>query len=129
MPSDKRVTRWLQRLLPAVVVCVAAGMMLRSLPARAQVLSQPSVRSLSGIVTDASHEPIRGAVVELRNQRSGQMVSYLTDAQGHYSFKRLDGNADYDVRVVFRGQHSATRNISRFDDHMSKEINFTIRAY
>lgn len=127
--SCKRTTQWLHRLLPAMLVCTVAGAMLLALPASAQMSSTPSVRTLSGTVTDSSHEPIRGAVVELRNATSNQMTSYLTDANGHYNFKRLNGNADYDVRVIFRGRHSSTRDISKFDSHMVKVINFTLRTY
>lgn len=103
--------------------------MLSTPAARAQTPSQPSVRTLSGTVTSTSHEPIRGAIVELRNVTSNVMVSYLTDANGRYSFKRLNGNVDYDVHVVYRGRHSASRSISKFDSHMSKVINFTVRTY
>ena len=95
-------------------------------PLRAlQMPSQPSVRTLSGTVTDTGHEPIRGAIVQLRNQNSNQMLTYLTDANGRYSFKRLNGNADYDVHVIYRGRHSPSRSISKFDSHMSKVIDFT----
>jgi protocatechuate 3,4-dioxygenase beta subunit len=88
-----------------------------------------TVRTLSGRVTDTSNEPIRGAVVELRNERSNEVVTYITDASGNYNFKRLEGNSDYDVRVLFRGRHSATRTISKFDSHMAKVLNFSVRTY
>lgn len=127
--SRKRTTRGPRRWLRALAVCAAVGGMLAAAGARAQISPQPSVRTLSGIVTDASHEPIRGAIVELHSEKSGEMVTYLTDSNGHYSFKRLDGNSDYDVRVMFRGRHSPTRSISKFDSHMNKVINFTLRTY
>jgi hypothetical protein len=46
-----------------------------------------------------------------------------------YNFKRLDGNIDYQVWVLFRGHRSATRSISMFDSHMAKVIDFTVRTY
>ena len=108
---------------------MAAGMMLATPPSHAQDLSQPTIRTLNGTVTDTSHEPIRGAVVELRNSKSAEVLSYLTDASGQYNFKRLDGNPDYDVWVLYRGRRSPTRSISKFDSHMAKVIDFTIRTY
>lgn len=104
-------------------------MMLATLPSHSQDLSQPTVRTLSGTVTGTSHEPIRGAVVELRNSKSNEVISYLTDTSGHYNFKRLDGNTDYDAWVLFRGRRTPTRSISKFDSHMAKVIDFTIRTY
>ena len=130
-------TRTRHRWLAAAVACVVAatvavtvaGTLLRALPAQAQQQPNPSVRSLSGRVTDTSHEPIRGAIVELRNTDTREVVTYITDESGRYDFKRLDGNIDYEVWVIFRGQPSATRSISKFDSHMVKVINFTVRAY
>lgn len=129
MSNSRRTTKSQRQWLTAAVVCVAAGMMLVTLPSHSQELSQPTVRTLSGSVTDTSHEPIRGAVVELRNGKSNEVVSYITDSSGHYNFKRLDGNTDYDVWVLFRGRHTPTHSISKFDSHMAKVINFTIRTY
>jgi Carboxypeptidase regulatory-like domain len=98
-------------------------------PSHAQDRSQPTIRTLNGTVSDTSHEPIRGAVVELHNSKSAEVLSYLTDASGQYNFKRLDGNTDYDVWVLYRGRRSPTRSISKFDSHMAKVIDFTIRTY
>ncbi len=103
--------------------------MLGALPVAAQMPDQATVRTLTGVVTDTSHEPIRGAVVELRNESSRALMTYITDTNGAYSFKRLDGNTDYAVWVVFRGRHSPGHTISKFDSHMAKVINFTIRTY
>lgn len=108
---------------------MAAGMMFATPPSHAQDLSQPTIRTLNGTVTDTSHEPIRGAVVELHNSKSNEVLSYLTDASGQYNFKRLDGNTDYDVWVLYRGRRSPTRSISKFDNHMAKVIDFTIHTY
>jgi hypothetical protein len=129
MSSSKRTTEPHHRWLTAAVLCVAAGMMLVLPPSHSQDLSQPTIRTLTGTVTDTSHEPIRGAVVELRNGKSNEVISYLTDTSGHYDFKRLDGNTDYDVWVLFRGRHTPTRSISKFDSHMAKVLNFTIRTF
>ncbi|NNM65354.1 MAG: carboxypeptidase regulatory-like domain-containing protein [Burkholderiales bacterium] len=122
-------TRTQHRWLAAAVVCVVAVALAGALPARAKQMSNPSLRSLSGRVSDTSHEPIRGAIVELRNSNTLEVVTYLTDDNGRYNFKRLDGNVDYEVWVIFRGKPSATRSISKFDSHMVKVINFTVRAY
>jgi hypothetical protein len=112
-----------------VAVCVAVGIMLGALRVAAQMPTQATFRTLSGTVTDTSHEPIRGAVVELRNEGSHELVTYITEANGSYSFKRLDGNADYVVWVVYRGLHSPTHTISKFDSHMDKVIHFTVRTF
>lgn len=119
----------------AAIACVAASVLLLVsvagvfAPMAGAQMPQPSVRTLTGMVTGDSHEPIRGAVVELRNSKTDEVVTYITDATGQYNFKRLDGRTDYEVWVMFRGRRSDTRSISMFDSHMDKVINFTIRTY
>ena len=112
-----------------VAVCIGVCLMLGALPVAAQMPTQTTLRTLSGTVTDTNHEPIRGAVVELRDESSRALMTYITDTSGTYNFKRLDGNTDYVVWVVFRGRHSPSHPISKFDSHMAKVINFTIRTY
>ena len=115
--------------IATAAICIAACLLLGAIPAATQTPGDPTVRTLSGQVTDTSHEPIRGAIVELRDEKSNEVVTYLTDAEGHYEFRRLDGNIDYEVWVVFRGRRTPTHSISKFDSHMAKIINFTVRTF
>jgi Carboxypeptidase regulatory-like domain len=117
---------WIATAAVFIALCLMLGV---AIPAATQGMAEPSVRTLSGLVTDSSHEPIRGAIVELRDEKSNEVVTYITGADGHYDFKRLDGNVDYDVRVIFRGRRSPIHNISKFDSHMAKVINFTMRTF
>jgi hypothetical protein len=125
----RRPTKLQRRWLATMAICFATGALGAVRTTKAQVPTAPTVRTLNGLVTDTSHEPIRGAVVELRNEKSSEVVTYITDASGRYDFKRLDGNADYAVWVIFRGHHSPTRAISKFNSHMAMVLNFSIRTY
>jgi len=129
MPTIMRTTEPQHPWIAIAAVCVGACLMLGALPVAAQMPTQATVRTLTGTVTDTSHEPIRGAIVELRNEGSHSLVTFITEANGNYTFKRLDGNADYVVWVVFRGKQSPTHTISKFDSHMAKVIDFTVRTY
>jgi hypothetical protein len=129
MAAFMRTTEPHHPWIAIVAVCIGVCLMLGALPVAAQMPSQATQRALSGIVTDTNREPIRGAVVELRDESSHALMTYITDATGTYNFKRLDGNTDYVVWVVFRGRHSPSHTISKFDSHMAKVINFTIRSY
>lgn len=92
----------------------------------ALALGQSGVRDLSGTVTDHQHEPLKGAVIQVENSATLGVVSYITDRDGKYSFKHLDGNTDYRVWVDFRGQKSRVRQMSKFDDNKPKTINFIL---
>ena len=101
------------------------GLMLvssRTLPA------QQSLRDLSGNVEDSQHEPLRGAVVYLEDGNTHSVLSYITDRSGHFSFKRLRGDIDYEVWAVFRGQQSKHRNVSQFDTHTAPVIVLTVKS-
>ena len=116
----------MRRMAPKLVCLVAA---ISVLPLAQAQMPQPTVRNLSGIVTGGSREPIRGAVVELRDDKTNEVVTYLTDATGRYNFKRLDGGTDYEVWVLFRGHRSPTHSISKFDNHLQKVIDFRVRTF
>lgn len=107
-----RLSRLAVAMLPFVV---AVGLM-----------AQTAARSLSGTVTDRQHEPLRGAIVQLHNGATDSVVSYLTDRSGQYSFKRIDGNADYTVWATYKGTRSKTESISKFDSGATRVINLTI---
>ncbi len=87
-----------------------------------------TLRDLTGTVTDG-HEPLRGAIVQLEAEGSHEVLTYVTEDDGRYHFKRLIGEQDYRVWVVFRKRHSKTHEISKFDDHLDKVINFTIEPF
>jgi hypothetical protein len=113
---------------PRRLVTIAVVTLLCVSPALAQQ-PQSTTRTLTGTVTDTTREPLRNAVVELQNPANNSVETYLTDAAGHYTFKRLDSQTDYRVWVVFRSHHTPTRSISKFDSHMAKVINFKISSH
>jgi hypothetical protein len=111
---------------PRTLLTLAAGVLF-TFPLHAQ---QPIVyRTISGTVTDGSHEPLRGAAVELHNTASNAVTSRLTDADGHYTFKRLDGNADFTLRALYRGHESRIHTVGKFNNHMDMVVDFVIKSY
>lgn len=90
---------------------------------------QPTLRTLNGTVRDRHHEPLNGAVVEIENENTKGVISYVTDRSGRYSFKRIQGEVDYRVWFTYRGQRSKVRELSQFDDHPNATINLTVRSH
>jgi len=66
-------------------------------------MKAPSLRTISGSITDDGHEPLHGAVVQLENLDSHEIVSFLTTEDGHYIFKRIDSRTDFQLWATFRG--------------------------
>jgi hypothetical protein len=76
-------------------------------------------RSVSGIVTNASGDPVPGAVVQLKDTKTLQIRSYVCQAGGRYHFSGLSTNVTYELRATFQGASSKTKRLSIFDS--SKE--------
>jgi hypothetical protein len=117
--------------LTSLRVCAAAlcSLVLAAAPLSAQTMGEQHLRELTGTVTDPGHEPVRGAIVQLEAENTHDIVTYITGEDGHYHFHRLNGDQDYRVWVVFRKRHSKTHELSKFDSHMDKVINFTVEAF
>jgi hypothetical protein len=111
--------RVIPKLFPALAILALAT----------TLRAQTDTRTVSGTVSDGSHEPIRGAVVELENPSTHQVVSFLTLADGHYVFHRLDSHTDFRIWATFRGHKSTVHNISMFDDHLDKVIAIECKTY
>lgn len=107
-------------LAAAFILCCVIGA-----PAQQQPPA-PVARNLSGRVTDEGNEPLRGAIVKLQNPADNSVITFITQANGEYQFKRLDGSTDYRVWATFRGHSSAVHSISKFDNHMQTVVNFKI---
>jgi ABC-type molybdate transport system substrate-binding protein len=75
---------------------------------------------------DKHHEPLKGAVVQVHNEATDAVTSFVTDRSGGYSFKRLEGNTDYRVWATYKGQRSKAKFLSQFDRHTSKPVNLVI---
>ena len=72
-------------------------------------------RSVQGIVVDNEDKPVVGAIVQLKNDRTLQMRSYITKANGEYHFSSLRVDDDYEVEARNKNFTSGPKKISIFD--------------
>ena len=83
------------------------------------VQDQPSVsprlRSIEGTVLSKAGAPVPGAVVLLKDTKTLQVRSYLTQSDGKYHFYGLSSDINYEVRAQFGGMSSPKKNVSVFD--------------
>jgi hypothetical protein len=114
-PAPAARTLWVRGLLLLLLACLA------SLP---QSLAQ-SARVVQGVVRSANDQPQPNAVVYLQDQKSLEVKTYITEADGHYRFGQLNSDADYQLWAEYKGQKSKTRSISSFDSR--KEFNFDLK--
>ena len=86
------------------------------------------VRTVQGAVTDAQDAPVVGAVVQLKNSKTLQVRSFITQDQGAFQFHGLDPNVDYTLKAEFEGASSPVRTLSSFNSQKAPVINLKIEA-
>jgi hypothetical protein len=109
------------------LVWAAAAVLLCALPAAAQSIKDykdtygkkkdDHTRSVTGLVLGLDEKPVSGAVVQLKNTKTLQIRSYITQDNGSYSFYELSSDVDYELRA-FDNRHGAsspTKSLSSFD--------------
>jgi hypothetical protein len=87
---------------------------------------EAQLRTVRGVVTDKSDNPVSGSVVFLKNVRTNSVRSSYTDDTGSYRFSGLDPNADYELHAAKEGAKSQTRTVSSFDSRKDIVLNLKI---
>ncbi len=96
-------------------------------PCLAKKKKEKPTRSVTGLVWDQIENPIAGAVVQLKNTRTLQVKSFITQEKGSYYFHGLDPNVDYQLTAQYEGVRSRTRTLSTFDDRKEVIYNFKLK--
>jgi hypothetical protein len=86
---------------------------------------ETELRTVRGTVVDKEEAPVETAVVYLKNVRTQDIITHLSDHDGTFRFSGLDLNVDYEIHAEREGWTSATRSISNFDTR--KEFVLTLR--
>lgn len=86
-----------------------------------------NTRSVQGVVTDSADKPVASAVVQLKDTKSLQIRSFITQADGDYHFTGLSTNVDYEVKADKDGASSGTKTLSVFDSKKSANINLKLK--
>jgi hypothetical protein len=87
---------------------------------------EDKLRMVSGLVADAQENPLAGAVVQLKNSKTLQVRSFITQDGGTYQFHGLDPNVDYSLKADFQGGSSSTKTLSSFDSRKKPVINLKV---
>jgi carboxypeptidase family protein len=73
-------------------------------------------RTVSGTVLNGSSEPVPGATVFLKNEKTKTIRSYASTADGHFHFAQVDMSVDFELWAEKDGKKSATKTVSSWDD-------------
>jgi Carboxypeptidase regulatory-like domain len=73
-------------------------------------------RTVSGTVLNAGSEPVVGATVFLKNEKTKTIRSFTSTSDGHFHFAQVDMSIDFDLWAEKDGKKSPTKTVSSWDD-------------
>ena len=85
-----------------------------------------NTRIVQGTVTDADSNPLNGAVVQLKDTKTLQVMSFFTQQNGGYHFAGLSMNVDYELKAEKDGASSSSKTVSVFDSRKTVVINLKL---
>lgn len=85
------------------------------------------MRVVSGAVLTESSEPVVGATVFLKNQKTKAIRSYTTTAKGHFYFAQVNMVDDFDLWAEMKGQKSASKTVSSWDSRKEFVIDLKLK--
>jgi hypothetical protein len=100
----------------SALAAFAAVFLLVLTPSNTRLMAQsPAAQSptltISGIVSDASGQPVAHASISLRGSDGAQIATTVTDSGGKYQFANL-GSGDYEIAVSATGFAAKTARVS-----------------
>jgi len=114
------------RLTPSVT-CILAVLVLSGASVRAQKdRDRSQLRTVQGIVLDKNQTPIVNGIVYLRNKKTNNIRTHISDSQGHYQFTGLDPNVDFEIHAEYKKRKSSSHTISSYDDRRIFDVNLVI---
>lgn len=85
-----------------------------------------TTRTLKGIVFDSEGKPVAQAVVQIKDSRTLQVLSFITLEDGAYHFASLKQDADYQVKATHAGLTTGWKLLSIFDTRKIAEMNLKL---
>lgn len=83
-------------------------------------------RAVQGTVVDPSDQPVPGAVVQLKEMRTLQVRSFITQQDGGYHFSGLKTDVDYELKAAYKDMSSGPKKLSVFDTRKEAILNFKL---
>ncbi len=90
-------------------------------------VNKSRLRDVKGIVNDNAEQPLDGAIVQLKDLKSGKVVDFRTQGDGKFLFYDLNMDQDYELKVLKDGfAESGVKKVSRFDTRKPATFHFEL---
>jgi len=86
-----------------------------------------NLRAVEGIVSDASGAAVAKAVVQLKDTKSLQIESFITDGNGKYHFAGLSTDVEYQLKANYDGATSGWKTLSLYNTKKIATVNLKLK--
>jgi hypothetical protein len=84
------------------------------------------LRTVTGVVKDLDGNPVEGAIVYLKDLKTGKERGVAAGPNGNFQFEDLHKANDYQLRAVKDRLESAVKTLSNFDTRLKPVMNLTL---
>jgi hypothetical protein len=116
------------KVVPLALLSIALAVASAAVPQKGKQKEDPNIRSVQGVVESEAGALVEGAVVQLKNNKSLQVRSFITQRDGSYYFHGLSTDADYELKAEYRDSASAVRTLSVYDSRKKATINLKLES-
>lgn len=93
----------------------------------AQSGGESATRTVEGRVTNAENQPVTDAVVQLKNTKTLEIRSFITQADGKYHFAGLQTDVEYELKADHDGVSTSWKSLSVFNSKKTPVINLKLK--
>jgi carboxypeptidase family protein len=113
------------RILLAVILALvcASGLLAQD---EKKKKGEPTTRVVQGLVLSVDDKGVPGAVVQLKDMRTLQIRSFISQENGGYHFSELKLDNDYQLKADYSGTTSGWKTLSVFDSRKEPIMNLKL---
>jgi hypothetical protein len=86
-----------------------------------------ATRTVQGVVTNRAKQPLAKAVVQLKNTKTLQIRSFITQEDGTYHFAGLSTDVEYQLKADHDSDSTSWKNLSVFNSKKTAVINLKLK--
>jgi hypothetical protein len=83
-------------------------------------------RTIQGVVKDQSNNPVSGAIVRLKNDKTSKVVAFATKDDGRFSFSDLPMDNNFELTAQRGDITSPVKKVSIYDSRKDVMLNFRL---
>jgi hypothetical protein len=84
-------------------------------------------RDVSGSVVESNSEPVAGATVFLKNQKTKSIRSYTSTKDGRFHFAQVNMSDDYDLWAERDNRKTVVKTVSSWDTRKDFEVELKMK--